>query len=92
MVLCLIFSLMPNTFFDFEGLNDAQYGEALIEALQVDRASFSADAFRSLAFITLSSVAIWLYLNKTLKENASYSSCWNTYSWRYVGSKQTIFK
>ena len=26
--------LMPNTFFDFKGLNDAQYGEALTEALR----------------------------------------------------------
>ena len=53
--LCFLFALMPNTFFNFEGLNDAQYGEALTEALQVDRASlFSADAFRSLAFILLS--------------------------------------
>ena len=67
--LCLIFALMPNTFFDFEGLNDAQYGEALTEALQVDRASlFSADAFRSLAFILLSAVGIWLFLNKTIKK------------------------
>lgn len=67
--LCLLFALMPNTFFDFEGLNDAQYGEALTEALQVDRASlFSADAFRSLAFILLSAVGIWLYLNKTIKK------------------------
>ncbi|MGB2137707.1 MAG: YfhO family protein [Flavobacteriales bacterium] len=66
---CLIFALMPNTFFDFEGLNDAQYGEALTEALQIDRASlFSADAFRSLAFILLSAVGIWLYLNKTIKK------------------------
>ena len=69
--LCLIFALMPNTFFNFEGLNDAQYGEALTEALQVDRASlFSADAFRSLAFILLSAVGIWLYLNKTIKKTA----------------------
>jgi hypothetical protein len=67
--LCLLFALMPNTFFDFEGLNDARYGEALTEALQVDRASlFSADAFRSLAFILLSAVGIWLYLNKTIKK------------------------
>ena len=67
--LCLIFALMPNTFFDFEGLNDAQYGEALTEALKVDRASlFSADAFRSLAFIPLSGFGIWLYLNKTIKK------------------------
>ncbi|MBL6663613.1 MAG: YfhO family protein [Flavobacteriales bacterium] len=67
--LCLLFALMPNTFFDFEGLNDAQYGEALTEALRVDRASlFSADAFRSLAFILLSAAGIWLYLNKTIKK------------------------
>ena len=67
--LCFLFALMPNTFFNFEGLNDAQYGEALTEALQVDRASlFSADAFRSLAFILLSAVGIWLYLNKTIKK------------------------
>ena len=67
--LCLIFALMPNTFFDFEGLNDAQYGEALTVALQSDRASlFSADAFRSLIFILLSAVGIWLYLNKTIKK------------------------
>lgn len=67
--LCLIFALMPNAFFDFEGLNDAQYGEALTVALQSDRASlFSADAFRSLIFILLSAVGIWLYLNKTIKK------------------------
>tara|TARA_Y200000002_G_scaffold249633_1_gene206741 strand:+ start:1145 stop:3538 length:2394 start_codon:yes stop_codon:yes gene_type:complete len=67
--LCLIFALMPNTFFNFQGLNDAQYGEALTEALRVDRASlFSADAFRSLAFILLSGVGILLYLNKTIKK------------------------
>ncbi|MEC8274085.1 MAG: YfhO family protein [Bacteroidota bacterium] len=67
--LCLLFALMPNIFFNFEGINDAQYGEALTEALQVDRASlFSADAFRSLAFILLSGVGIWLYLNKTIKK------------------------
>ena len=67
--ICLIFDLMPNIFFDFKGLNDAQYGEALTEALLVDRASlFSADAFRSLTFILLSGVCIWLYLNKTIKK------------------------
>ncbi|MAZ55132.1 MAG: hypothetical protein CMP55_04950 [Flavobacteriales bacterium] len=67
--LCIIFVLFPNAFFDFEGLYDDQYGDALAEALQLDRASlFSADAFRSLAFILLSSACIWLYLNKTIKK------------------------
>ncbi|MBH83087.1 MAG: hypothetical protein CMP70_00220 [Flavobacteriales bacterium] len=67
--LCLIFGLMPNIFFDFEGLNDGQYGKALSNTLQLDRASlFSADSFRSLIFILLSAVSIWLYLNKTIKK------------------------
>ncbi len=67
--LCLIFGLMPNIFFDFEGLNDGQYGKALSNALQLDRASlFSADSFRSLVFILLSAVSIWLFLNKTIKK------------------------
>jgi hypothetical protein len=67
--LCLVFALMPNSFFDFAGLNDAQYGNALSDALQIDRASlFSADAFRSLAFILLSAAGIWLYLNKTIQK------------------------
>ena len=67
--LCLIFGLMPNIFFDFEGLNDGQYGKALSNTLQLDRASlFSADSFRSLVFILLSAVSIWLFLNKTIKK------------------------
>jgi len=71
--LCLVFSLMPNAFFDFEGLNDAQLsarnGKAFTEALQVDRASlFSSDSFRSLSFILLSTAVIWLYLNKTIQK------------------------
>jgi hypothetical protein len=67
--LCLMFALMPNTFFNFEGINDAQYGEALSEALQIDRASLlSSDAFRSLAFVLLSAAGIWLFLNKTIQK------------------------
>ena len=67
--LCLMFALMPNTFFNFEAINDAQYGEALSEALQIDRASLlSSDAFRSLAFVLLSAAGIWLFLNKTIQK------------------------
>ena len=67
--LCLVFALMPNSFFDFVGSNDAQYGKALSDALQIDRASlFSADAFRSLVFILLSAAGIWLYINKTIQK------------------------
>jgi hypothetical protein len=67
--LCVVFALMPTAFFDFVGLNDAQYGQALSDALQIDRASlFTADAFRSLAFILLSAAGIWLYLNKRIQK------------------------
>jgi hypothetical protein len=67
--LCVVFALMPTAFFDFVGLNDAQYGQALSDALQIDRASlFTADAFRSLSFILLSAAGIWLYLNKRIQK------------------------
>ena len=67
--LCLIFALMPNIFFDFKSLNDDQYGQALSNTLQLDRASlFSADSFRSFIFILLSAVSVWLYLNKSIKK------------------------
>lgn len=67
--LCLMFAFMSNVFFDFSGLNDAQYGKALSEALQIDRASLlSSDAFRSLSFIVLSAAVIWFYLNNNLKK------------------------
>jgi hypothetical protein len=66
--LCLIFALLPSLFFDFVGLNDQQYGEALANALQIDRASLlQSDAFRSFMFISLAFVAIWLYFSKTIK-------------------------
>lgn len=67
--LCLLFALMPNAFFDFVSSNDSQYGEALTDALQIDRASiFQSDAFRSLILILLALTSIWLFLSKTLKK------------------------
>ena len=66
--LCLLFALAPTMFFDFTSPNDNQYGDALSNALQVDRASiFQADAFRSLILILLAATSIWLYLSNTLK-------------------------
>ena len=67
--LCLMFALIPNLFFDFVSQNDQQYGEALANALQLDRVSLlQSDAFRSFIFITLAFIALWLYLSKTLKK------------------------
>ncbi|MBL6657837.1 MAG: YfhO family protein [Flavobacteriales bacterium] len=67
--LCLLFALAPTMFFDFTGPNDQQYGDALSNALQLDRASiFQSDAFRSLILILLAGTSIWLYLSNTLKK------------------------
>jgi len=67
--LCLLFALAPTMFFDFKSLNDSQYGDALSNALQLDRSSiFQADAFRSLILILLAATVIWLYLSNTLKK------------------------
>ena len=69
LVYVVILSPMPNAFFDFEGLNDGQYGKSLAEALQIDRASMLfADAFRSLVFIFVYFSSNLLYLSKTLKK------------------------
>lgn len=67
--LCLLFALAPTMFFDFTSPNDQQYGDALSNALQLDRASiFQSDAFRSLILILLAGTSIWLYLSNTLKK------------------------
>jgi len=65
--LCLIFLLMPGTFFDFSGPSDSQMG-ALAQYLVKDRkAMLQADAGRSLGFILAAGIIAWLYLNQKLK-------------------------
>ncbi len=73
--LALILLLGKSTFFEFKGLNDAAfsqaYGPDFIEAVKADRQSlFTADTIRSLVFVLLTGALIWLYLKKTVKENA----------------------
>ena len=66
--LCLMFAVFSTSFFDFKGLNDANYGEQLASTLVLDRAAiFQSDAIRSLIFILLSFVSIWLYLSNKIK-------------------------
>lgn len=68
---CFVFALMPTMFFDFVGLSDEQLKGMgwPVDAIQSDRASLlSSDAWRSLVFILLSAVALWLYLSNTLKK------------------------
>lgn len=65
--LCLIFLLVPGTFFDFSGPSDSQMG-ALAQYLVKDRkAMLQADAGRSLGFILAAGIIAWLYLNQKLK-------------------------
>lgn len=69
--LCFVFALMPTIFFDFVGSSDEQLKGMgwPVDAIQSDRASLlSSDAWRSLMFILLSAVALWLYLSNTLKK------------------------
>lgn len=67
--ICLFFALLPGMFFDFIGLNDASYNEALRNTLEQDRLSLlKADAFRSFVFITLGAGSIWFFLTKKLQK------------------------
>ena len=67
--LCLVFALLPSMFFDFSSINDKQYGDALSEALRLDRKSlFQADSFRSLMFIVLAFGTLWFHLKGKLKK------------------------
>lgn len=67
--LCLVFALLPTVFFDFTSLNDKQYGEALSEALTLDRKSmFQSDSLRSLLFILIGFASIWLHLVGKIKK------------------------
>ena len=71
--LCLMFAVFSTSFFDFKGLNDANYGEQLASTLVLDRAAiFQSDAIRSLIFILLSFVSIWLYLSNKIKPMPLY--------------------
>lgn len=68
---CFVFALMPTIFFDFVGSSDEQLKGMgwPVNAIQSDRASLlSSDAWRSLVFILLSAVSLWLYLSNTLKK------------------------
>ena len=59
--------------FDFEGLNDAYYAQGLGELMsmvQLDReAVYTQDLLRSLIYVALAAVLIWLYLKGTVKKN-----------------------
>ncbi len=60
----IMFLLFKNSFFDFKGANDANYGypDWLINAIVGDRKSlFVSDIIRGLVFLILSGGCIWAY-------------------------------
>ncbi len=73
--LCLIFALIPGTFFDFTSADDAQlktsgFPDWLITALISDRESLlKSDSFRSLIFILLTAAGLWAVIYKKIKPN-----------------------
>ncbi len=63
--LCLIFALFGSSMFDFVSNADAQMPEWLQSALVEDRkAMLTNDSFRSLAFILLAGVSIFVFVKK----------------------------
>lgn len=70
--ICLVLALFPSMFFDFRSLSDNpdRLPDWLISALMEDRVRIlRIDAARSLVFIVLSGVVLWLYLYKGMKKS-----------------------
>jgi len=70
--ICLIIALFGSSLFSFANPNDANYFKGLpdwlVAAIRQDRASMLRfDAFRSLVFIAVATVAIWAFLKDKLK-------------------------
>ena len=68
----LLFSLAPNMFFDFVGVNDSVLASNgwPVEALQSDRASMlSSDAWRSFFFVSLAFLSLFLFIKNKVSSN-----------------------
>ena len=69
--ICLFFALTGKNLFTFQGPNDAAFAgqipEELYRAIIADRADlFTADCWRSFAFIVAAAVLLWLFLKKRI--------------------------
>lgn len=65
---CAAFAIVGPNMFDFVSSSDAQYPDFLASALQVDRASLMrSDSLRSLLFIVLTALGVYLYGSKKIK-------------------------
>ncbi|WP_298476236.1 YfhO family protein [uncultured Maribacter sp.] len=70
----LIALLLFKGMFNFSGSDDAfikqNYGDELMSLIQLDReAVYTSDTLRSLLFVVLASVVLWLYIKGKIKEN-----------------------
>ncbi len=76
----LLFAVAPGVFPSFTSLNEqaslAQYPDILNDLIQVRKAIFSADAWRSFFYILFGAAAVWLYVKKKIK--AVYMLCFIT--------------
>lgn len=67
--ICLIFALFGRSMFGFSAVGDAQYPPVLQDSLRADRASLLvSSAWRSLVFVLLAGVLIWMYMKKSVKD------------------------
>lgn len=69
--LCLIFALMGPFLFDFVSRGDTQLPDFIVSALKSDRSSLlRSDSLRSLFFILLTGLSIYLFHKKKIKKVA----------------------
>jgi hypothetical protein len=67
--LTLLIAVLGPGMINFSSPSDASLPDVYKKAIEADRAGLlRADAFRSLAFIVLAAVAVWLYLKEKVKE------------------------
>jgi hypothetical protein len=65
---CLFFALLGPTLFDFSSIQDNQLPEFLIASIESDRAALmQSDSIRSLIFILLSALSVYLFHFRKIK-------------------------
>tara|TARA_R110002072_G_scaffold48716_7_gene133158 strand:+ start:5777 stop:8206 length:2430 start_codon:yes stop_codon:yes gene_type:complete len=74
---CILFLFFKNSLFNFSGASDGYYiqafGQELVDAIKEDRKSiFVKDTLRSLAFVLVGALLLWLFLKEKLKRNTLY--------------------
>ncbi|MEP6261808.1 MAG: YfhO family protein [Gillisia sp.] len=72
--LALVFLILKSVLFNFSGGSDAVYnqqiGAEFVRALKEDRkAIFTSDTLRSLIYVMLSAILIWVYLKQKVKRD-----------------------